>query len=88
MLTYTQTADSLTPARANSRAGFGDPLGVVKATLSSSVAFFMPVHVLYGRAGRESRKALPVLHRFANPLSPLSRLATGSGSTTELEHIA
>jgi hypothetical protein len=41
----------------------------------------------YGRAGREGREALPVLHRSVNPFGPSTSFDSGAdGSSSELEH--
>jgi hypothetical protein len=58
--------------------GFGDSLwSGERPPCFSEAAFFMSARVSYGRAGWDSREAMPVLHRFANPFG--SALPFGDG---------
>lgn len=78
------------PVAVNPATGFGDPVrSGVRAACNRNAAFSMPARVQFnGRAGRESRKALPVLRRFANPFGSAHPFGDGCAvrNLNESEH--
>ena len=68
------------PVAGNPATGFDSPCEAAKAAQRLSCGFFSVWRANYGRAGRESRKALPVPRRSVNPFGLPTSFDSGVGS--------
>ena len=79
-LTPPRRAAHAHPVAGNPATGFSGPCEAAKAAQRLSCGFFSVWRAFYGRAGRESRKALPVPRRSANPFGLPTLLSGWVGS--------